>query len=178
MFQPEVYTSRMSETKQFAWDPIQEAQRQWASHGWRGSSTGMAAITSIMRAQQILLARTEQVLKPFGITFSRYEVLMLLHFSRSGSLPMRKIGQRLQVHPTSVTNAIDRLESASLVKRLPHPTDRRTILVSLTPEGRKIALEATESLNREVFDDPGFTLEELDQLIGLLAKLRSRAGDF
>jgi len=70
-------------------------------------------VTSVMRAQQVLLARVDAVLSPFGLTFARFEVLMLLQFSRSGALPLSRIGQRLQVHPASVTNAIDRLVPAA-----------------------------------------------------------------
>lgn len=159
-------------------DPIAEARRKWVENGWGEAATGMAAITSLMRAQQLALAEVESRLKPFGVTFARYEVLMLLMFSSSGKLPMKTIGSRLQVHPTSVTNAVDRLEAAGLVRRQPHPDDRRAILVSLTPEGRDIATRATAVLNDEVFGSPALEADELQQLIDLLTRLRSSAGDF
>ena len=114
----------------------------------------MAAVTSLMRAHQIVLARVEAALKPLGVTFARYEVLMLLWFSKRGSLPMKVIGSRLQVHPTSVTNAVDRLEDAGLVTRSTHPEDRRAMLVALTPSGRELAERATKALNTEVFERP------------------------
>src|SRR5690349_20868132 len=101
-------------------DPIAEARRQWAAHGWTEAADGTAAVTSLMRAHQIALARVEAVLKPYAVSFARYEVLMLLYFSRRSSLPMALIGERLQVHPTSVTNAVDRLQAAGLVRRTPH----------------------------------------------------------
>ncbi|MGH3357726.1 MAG: MarR family transcriptional regulator, partial [Nocardioidaceae bacterium] len=110
-------------------DPIAEARRQWVAHGWGDVADGMAAVTSVMRAQQIMLARVHEVLKPFDLTFARYELLALLQFTRTGSLPMSKASSLLQVHPTSVTNAVDRLESVGLVRRLPHPDDRRGVLV-------------------------------------------------
>jgi DNA-binding MarR family transcriptional regulator len=100
---------------------------------------------------------------------------MLLLFSGSGALPMRVIGERLQVHPTSVTNAVDRLEEAGLVARESHPTDRRTTLVRLTPAGRRLAHRATRALNAEVFTQVG--VPEGD-LVSLLAQLRKDAGDF
>ncbi|RJK94974.1 MarR family transcriptional regulator [Vallicoccus soli] len=138
----------------------------------------MAAVTSLMRAQQIVLARVEAVLRPLGVTFARYELLVLLHFSRAGSLPMAKIGARLQVHPTSVTNAVDRLEAAGLVRREQHPSDRRTTLVALTPAGRDLALAATARLNAEVFAAPGLDAERARRLVDVLADLRRDAGDF
>jgi len=159
-------------------DPIAEARRQWADHGWEDAADGMAAVTSLMRAQQIALARVETVLRRHGVTFARYEVLMLLFFSRAGSLPMAKIGQRLQVHPTSVTNAVDRLEAAGLVRRTSHPTDRRATLVDLLDPGRELALAATKELNDEVFTAPGIAPPGVTALVDILTELRQDAGDF
>lgn len=158
-------------------DTIAEARRQWAGHGWEHAADGMAAVTSVMRAQQILLARVDGVLKPFGLTFARYEVLMLLHFSRTGSMPGAALSRRLQVHPTSITNAVDRLETAGLVERTPHPTDGRAVLVGLTDAGRRTALEATEQLNTQVFAKPGLDEERALDLVGVLTELRADAGD-
>ena len=159
-------------------DPIAEAHRQWVAHGWESAADGMAAITSLMRAHQIFLARVETVLRPFDVSFARYEVLMLLHFSKRGALPMRTIGSRLQVHQTSVTNAVDRLEAASLVKRLPHPTDRRATLVELTRTGRALAEKATAALNAEVFTDTGLSPRAVNDVVKTLGHLRRSAGDF
>jgi DNA-binding MarR family transcriptional regulator len=159
-------------------DTIAEARRQWEGHGWAEAAGGMAAITSIMRAQQILQARVDEVLKPFELTFARYELLMLLHFSSRGSMPIKKASERLQVHPTSITNAVDRLESAGLVTRQPHPTDGRTTLVGVTDEGRRVALKATEELNSTVFAEPGLSARRVQTLISVLGDLRRSAGDF
>jgi DNA-binding MarR family transcriptional regulator len=159
-------------------DPIAEAHRHWVEHGWVDAADGMSAITSIMRTQQIMLARIEAVLKPFGVTFARYELLTLLSFTRSGALPMAKASARLQVHPTSVTNAVDRLEAAGFVRRLAHPSDRRATLVEITPAGKAIVAAATERLNAEVFTAPGLAPHDLENLIGILAAFRRKAGDF
>src|SRR3546814_3459739 len=104
----------------------------------------MAAATSIMRAHQIVLARVDEALKPFGLTIARYEALVLLTFSRSGSLPLGKMGERFMIHPTSVTNIVDRLEGQGLVRRVQHPTDRRTTLCEITDDGRAIVEKATD----------------------------------
>ncbi|NLU84440.1 MarR family transcriptional regulator [Rhodococcus sp. HNM0569] len=159
-------------------DPIEEAHRQWTAHGWGPVADGMAAVTSVMRAHQIMMARVEEVLRPYGLTFARYELLTLLTFTRSGALPMAKASARLQVHPTSVTNAVDRLEKAGLVRRVPHPTDRRTTLVEITDEGRSIAVDATHTLNDAVFANPGLTGQGQRALVDILTELRRNAGDF
>jgi DNA-binding MarR family transcriptional regulator len=159
-------------------DPIADAQRNWERHGWGDVAAPMAAITAIMRTQQILVARIEAVLKPFGLTFARYELLALLSFARSGALPMNKASALLQVHPTSVTNAVDRLEKAALVVRSPHPTDGRTTLIELTSEGRTLAKRATTALNAEVFAQSGFGDGDVEHLIRILGSFRRDAGDF
>lgn len=159
-------------------DPIAEAHRQWTEHGWGDAADGMAAVTSVMRAQQIMIARVEEVLKPFGLTFARYELLTLLMYTRTGALPMAKASARLQVHPTSVTNAVDRLESAGLVRRVPHPSDRRATLIEITEQGRELAITTTEKLNAAVFAQPGLPPDKLDALVRILAELRHEAGDF
>ena len=156
-------------------DPVEEARRQWVAHGWDEAADGMAAVTSIVRAQQILQARIDEVLKPFELTFARFELLVLLHFSRAGSLPMNTIGQRLQVHPTSVTSAVDRLERQELVRRTPHPTDGRAKLVHLTDLGRERILAAVAVCNREVFAAPGLRPPEVTEVIALLRRLRRDA---
>lgn len=159
-------------------DPIDEARRQWVSHKWTKAADGMAAVTSIVRVQQIMLQRIDAVLRPLDLTFARYEILTLLSFTKHGSLPMTRMGTLLQVHPTSVTSAVDRLEAQGFVERLPHPSDRRAVLASITDLGRKRSAAATTALNAEVFEQLGLTAEQIDSLLGILRTLRTNAGDF
>lgn len=138
----------------------------------------MVAVTSIMRVHQILMARLNELLEPFELTFPRYEALMLLHFSSRGSLPLGKIGERLQVHRTSVTNTIDGLERLGFVRRVPHETDRRAVLAEILPEGRRVAEAATEALNKADFGTGPLSDADLNQLFETLRILRQGAGDF
>lgn len=165
-------------TTPLPFDPIAEAQRHWREHGWPEAADGMAVVTAIMRAHQLVLAAVDGVLRPLGLTFARYEVLMLLRFSSHGALPLSVIGSRLQVHPTSVTSAIDRLERDGLVTREPHPTDRRTTLARLSPAGRRLASRATDRLNAGVFTALPLTPGEQKSLIESVRALRLAAGDF
>lgn len=158
-------------------DPIAEARRNWQEHEWPEADV-MAAVTSVMRAHQILIGAVNRLLAPLGLTFSRYEVLVLLVFSRRGALPLGKIGERLQVHAASVTNAIDRLESAGLVRRVPHPTDGRAVLAEITPDGRAAVERATGVLTDARFGAEGIGPAEARELTELLSRLRRAAGDF
>jgi len=138
----------------------------------------MAAATSIMRAQQIVLGRVDEALRPFDLTFARYEALVLLYFSRSGSLPLGKMGDRLMLHPTSVTNIVDRLEAQGFLHRTPHPTDRRTTLAEITAEGRRVAEKATEAVGAATLGMGELSEVELDRITSALRTLRIDAGDF
>ena len=137
----------------------------------------MAAVTSVMRVQQLLLSLVEDTLKPYGLTFAAYEALRLLAFSRRGSLPMGKMGERLMVHPASVTNAITRLEHRGLVERRLSPADRRVVLATITPAGQALVREATEALNQASFGLPGLTADQAAEITSGLRTVRIEAGD-
>lgn len=158
-------------------DPIHEAHSQWIRHGWADAADGMAMVTSVVRVQQLLMERIDSVLRPLDLTFARYEVLRLLSFVQSGSMPMTRLGSLLQVHPTSVTSVVERLVKQGYVERLRRDDDRRVILASLTGAGRDVVERATSGLNSQVFEQPGLPLERVEQLTELLGELRSGAGD-
>jgi DNA-binding MarR family transcriptional regulator len=159
-------------------DPIEVAAENWSARGWKDAAAGMAAVTSVMRVQQIMLRDVETVLKPLGLTFARYEVLMLLSFSRAGALPVGKVGERLQVHPASVTNAVDRLERDGHVERTANPADGRGVLAEVTDAGRALAERATVALNAEVFSALPLDERELRSLHRILRRMRRASGDF
>jgi DNA-binding MarR family transcriptional regulator len=158
-------------------DPIEVAQENWRSAGWAEAAGGMAAVTSVMRVQQLMLQRVDEVLRPFGLTFARYEVLMLLGFSRTGALPPGKAGERLQVHPASITNALNRLEDDGLVTRVANPRDGRSVLAEITDDGRRVASAASAAVNA-LFEEIPLDDDDLDALFAILRRLRGGWGDF
>jgi DNA-binding MarR family transcriptional regulator len=159
-------------------DPIELARSNWERHGWGESADGMALVTSIMRVQQVFLARVENVLRPHGLTFARYEVLRLLGFSRRGAMPVGKIGERLQVHPASVTNAVQRLEADGLVERTANPADGRSVLATITPAGQALVDECTDRLNAEVFSIVPIPDAQQQRAFQALKAVRKAFGDF
>ena len=166
----------MAKPLDLPFDPIVRAGDIW-EHTW-GPSSAMRVATSVMRVQQILLARYDEVLRPHELTFARYEALVLLQFSSTGALPLKVIGRRLMVHPTSVTNAISRLAAAGLVDRRANPRDRRGVLAAITDEGRRVAEAATKDLmamdfGLAVLDEPA-----RDVMFAVLRDIRAEAGDF
>ncbi|CAN5775387.1 MarR family transcriptional regulator [soil metagenome] len=159
-----------------SFDPIEEAARQWAQR-W-DEVEAMTAATSIMRAQQIVLARVDEALRPWALTFARYEVLVLLHFTTAGALPLGKMGDRLMLHQASITNLVDRLEQQGYVRRVAHPTDRRTTLAELTPGGAAIVEDATEAVVDASLGVGELTQRDQRGLHRILRKLRAGAADF
>jgi DNA-binding MarR family transcriptional regulator len=156
-------------------DPIERAGQTWEQHF--GPAAAMRAATSVFRVQQILLARYDEALRPHDLTFARYEVLVLLTFSRTGELPLKVIGSRLMVHPTSVTNAIDRLVAAGYVRRRPNPDDGRGVLAGITDTGRAVVQKATTALTDMDFGLGDVPAGELGTLFDVLRRVRLGAGD-
>lgn len=159
-------------------DPVVEARRSWEARWGPDSGLAMAAASSILRAENWLLGELNTLLSPLGLTFARYEALNLLVSSSAGELPLAAFGQRLQVHPTSITNLIDRLERDGLVQRVPHATDRRSLLARLTDEGRDVAKRAAELLHERRFCLDGMQDRDLESLVSVIRQIRLQAGDF
>jgi DNA-binding MarR family transcriptional regulator len=157
-------------------DPIDEAARQWGKR-WDGVAS-MHAVTSLMRVQQLVIGQLDAILRPHGLTFARYEALVLLVFSSRGSLPLGKMGERLQVHPTSITSIARRLEAAGHITRRPHPDDGRAVLAEITAEGRAVVEAATQDLVESGFALNAMSEPDLRALSELLRPLRRQAGDF
>lgn len=131
-----------------------------------------------MRAQQILVTRLNNLLAPHALTFARYEALMILYLSRRGSMPLGKVGERLQVHPTSVTSLVDGLVRDGLVVREPHESDRRATLAAITAKGRETAEQATALLNDARFATRPLRRVDLEAISDILRTLRADEGDF
>ena len=153
-------------------DPILEAFHLWIANGWEDCALGVTAVTSLMRVHQVLAKRADQVLAPIDLTFSRYELLIRLYFHDGGSQPLSQLGKQLQIHQTSITSLVDKLEAQGLIRRTPHPTDRRSTIAQITPAGRALTSKAIKLLNAELYRDLGLTGDEARLLIGLLMKMR------
>ncbi|HEY6739181.1 MAG TPA: MarR family transcriptional regulator [Actinopolymorphaceae bacterium] len=169
----------MRKRRALPFDPVEEAARQWEQHfGADAAVDAMRAVTSLMRAHQIVLAALDRRLEPYRLTFARYEALVLLTFTRKGALPLGKMGERLQVHPTSVTSIVRRLERDGLVRRTPHPVDGRGVLAEVTEEGRALVAKATRDLVSCEFGLGALDTPAREAVHELLTRVRADAGDF
>ncbi len=167
----------MTSREPLPFDPILRAAALWDER--IGPSRTMAAVTSVMRVQQILLSAVDGALRPHGLTFARYEALVLLSFSRSGRLPMRVMGERLQLHPDERHQhrrpAAGRRPGAP---RTPPDGPARHARGDHRRWLRAALEDATKAVTDVDFGLSGLTPEEETQLTGLLSRVRHAAGDF
>ncbi|WP_018156573.1 MarR family winged helix-turn-helix transcriptional regulator [Demetria terragena] len=169
----------MSEPHTLPFDPIRRAAELWEEQfGADSPIAAMASATSVMRVQQILLARLDAALAPFDLTFARYEALVLLSFSRRGEMPMSKVGERLMIHPTSVTNIVRRLAAQRLVEQVPNPRDGRGTLARITPAGNEVVETCTAALHDIDFGLGSLNQDQHRELFQLLHAVRTEQGDF
>lgn len=166
----------MAKQLDLPFDPIERAGEIWESTF--GPASSMRVATSIMRVQQILLARYDELLREYGLTFARYEALVLLRFSRTGALPLKVMGSRLMVHPTSVTNTVDRLAADGFVLRRPNPRDGRGVLAEITESGRSTVERATKDLTNADFGLGALDEQQRAAVFAALRVIRSGNGDF
>jgi DNA-binding MarR family transcriptional regulator len=159
-------------------DVVEASRRVWEQHWGTEAASGNAVFTAILRSHQLLSDQVDEVMRRHDITFARYEVLAWLATDPESALTLSWISKTLRIPPATVTNIIDRLEDEKLVRRVPHPSDARTTLAEITARGRRVAMDATEDLNANVYERIGLSESERNRLIDLLAKLRASGNEF
>jgi MarR family transcriptional regulator, 2-MHQ and catechol-resistance regulon repressor len=122
------------------------------------------------KAFRALKRHAERSLEGIDMNLSDFAILELL--LNRGPQPLSTIGQRIELTSGSVTTAVDRLEERGFVKRGNDPNDRRTRIVSLTPEGRK-CISRIFGHHKEALDRAaeGLSKSERETLIELMKKL-------
>ena len=132
---------------------------------------------ALTRASWRLRRATVRELGPLGLTFAQSRVLRMLA-RRDEPVRMGDLAARFEVAPRSATSMVDALEAAGLVERQADPTDRRSVLVGLTPDG--LALMDRVSELRRASAQALFgrlTPAQQEQLLDMLTALNEPAGD-
>jgi len=152
-------------------DSVEEAVRQWSDR--YDDASAFRVMTSLIRAYNVGVRGVEAVVREFDLNLSRYEVLLLLSFTRRGRLPMGRLRDLLMVHGSSVTYLVHKLEDADLVERQKDSDDARVVLVAITDHGRSVVERASARLVEAGFGPLGdFDEDEREDLSRLLARLR------
>jgi DNA-binding MarR family transcriptional regulator len=136
-----------------------------------------AAMASLLRTTVVMTEELDRVLKDCQLSRTGYLILITLQMSQDATRPLGQLSKALLVHPTTVTMAIDHLEKARLVRRVPHPSDRRTILARLTPQGHRMAEKASAALAEVGFGLKGTSAATANRVTADLRKVREALGD-
>ena len=157
-------------------DPVEWVRERWDEKGL-AEAERFAAAASLMRAHQVVVGGLDRALRPFDLTRTAYLVLVTLALSDGGARRLSYLSRYLMVHPTTVTQLVDHLETRGLVRREPHPTDRRTTLAVLTKDGRALLRRATKGAAAAGFGLDGVPDATLRELTGTLRDVRRATGD-
>lgn len=168
-------TTLRTRTRPGEFDPLDWVLEHWQAQG-RPDAEHFLAVSALFRTYQAVTARTDEVLKRFDLTRTGYLLLTTLFLSRDNSRALGYLSKQLMVHPTTITLAVDQLESRRLVAREAHPTDRRTTVVRMTKAGHKVADQATEALAAINFG-VSIPKDMAVELVELLRLVRREIGD-
>jgi DNA-binding MarR family transcriptional regulator len=127
-------------------DLIDELMEQWRRERPELDPSAMGVVGRVLRLAGYLERSVEVALKPFGLSLWQFDVLATLR--RAGKpyrLSPTQLMRAVMLSSGAMTNRLDRLETAGLVKREPDPNDRRGVLITLTPKGRQLADEAIQA---------------------------------
>ncbi|MDP9351037.1 MAG: MarR family transcriptional regulator [Chloroflexota bacterium] len=131
------------------------------------------AVVNLIRTADLLMERVAPLARKYGISASASNVLGILE-GAGEPLPPQVISQRLFSHPATVTGLLDSLERRDLVRRTPHPTDRRKLLIELTDEGRAVHQALLPEILRAEIDWMGcLSQDEQEALVGLLGRIQT-----
>ncbi len=135
------------------------------------------AAMNIVRTADLLVKRIADLIQPFGLSPSSGLALGILADAGS-ALPPHQIAERLIISRATVTGLLDSLEKRGYVRRLPHSSDRRMLLIELTDSGRQVAHEFRQLVHQhEKTWLSGFNQTEQEQLIALLRRLQLTLAD-
>ncbi|WP_414898901.1 MarR family winged helix-turn-helix transcriptional regulator [Rhodovulum sp. YEN HP10] len=160
-------------------DRARKAAEQWAREKPHLDIGPMVLLGRLAEAALVISRdRLNPVFAEFGLQPGEFDVLATLR--RSGApyaVTPTRLYEAAMISSGSMTNRLNRLEEAGLVKRQPNPGDRRGTLVALTPEGLALIEKAVDihvaNLSTIL---SGLTEREQDQLSDLLEKLLASQG--
>ncbi|WP_262775108.1 PH domain-containing protein [Brevibacterium permense] len=136
----------------------------------------MQAATELMHAHRRLITDLDEKLRPLGLSYARYEILLLLFLESSGAIPLVELTDRLQVEASSSFHSVRWLEDNGLIKRSLEPWDDGEVVAELTPKGRTLTDRASHLVADIRFGLGTMSASECRQLTALLSRQR-RARD-
>ena len=137
------------------------------------SSLQQEAYLSVVRTTSALTDQVEDLLKPYGISGTQFNVLRILRGAGEGGLCRNALRDRMLTRMPDMTRLLDRMEEAGLVTRSRERDDRRMVLTRITERGRELLQQVDgpmSELHREQL--ARLTDPQLRSLIDLLTRVR------
>ena len=132
-----------------------------------------AKISILVKKSSLIFDKfSNQLLTPYDLTGSQFKILMVLYRSPAGSVRQADIETRFSMTNPTVTGLVQKLEMKDLVKRMPHPEDKRSKVLVLTERAmgmKEELLALADSLEQQMTQN--LTAAECDQLASLLIKM-------
>lgn len=132
-----------------------------------------AKISLLIKKSSLIFDKlSNQLLLPYDLTGSQFKILMLLYHSPAVPVRQTDIESKFSMTNPTVTGLVQKLEAKDLVKRTPHPDDKRSKVLALTDRAMGIKdelLALADSLERQMTNN--LTASECDQLASLLTKM-------
>ncbi|ARM87495.1 MarR family transcriptional regulator protein [Rhizobium sp. CIAT894] len=113
------------------------------------------------------------ILDRVGLTYPQYLVMLVLW--ERGELPVKTIGEQLDLDSGTLSPLLKRLEQSGLIKRLRDQRDERQVIVSLSPRGEAMK-EEIDTIMTAIGQAAGCTLEEMAAMRDMLHRLRGNLG--
>ena len=104
------------------------------------------ALLSILRTATVLEHASNELLRPFGITMTQYNVLRILRGAGARGLCGREVGERLISRVPDVSRLLDRMADMELIVKERDAADRRHVTARITPKGRRVLTQSTPAL--------------------------------
>jgi DNA-binding MarR family transcriptional regulator len=120
-------------------------QQRWDAEGLPGAPALGCALATL-RASQLIRMRMDAILKQLRLSRTSFLLLSLL-LVRERPTSLGSLSRQLIVHPTTVAQTVDQLQRLGLVSRVVSETDRRTVLVAISEEGRDVLTRAATALD-------------------------------
>ena len=130
-------------------------------------------VMNLVRTESLVVGELNGRFRRFGLTASTFNVMMILDAAPEPLSP-HQLGERLLVTRGTVTGLLDTLQRQGLVRRVPHPTDRRMLLIELTRTGHTM-LRETWRTHFPAQTEMMSVLSDLEKetLVRLLGKLQA-----
>ena len=129
---------------------------------------------NVLHTAELLGRRLDQALRAFGLTRGSHNVLQVVGGATEPLTPT-EVTARLTVTSATVTGLLDTLETRGLVRRRPHPSDRRSTFVEITDDGRRLLDELVpELIEHEKRWAAGLTPTRREQLLRLLGVVQGQ----